>query len=124
MSRVHRTGLPGPLSRSRHADGRSAGAYQRVGIIRREVYCRFKVTTQSLELLSNRDHPMVAVGPEVPVCGNRFAVAADESQTCFIADNAFQIRRHVVEVEILTSTVTCLLYTSDAADERSSVDLG
>ena len=35
------------------------------------------------------------------------------------------IVRHVPERERVTSEwVTCLLYTSDAADERSSVDLG
>ena len=29
-----------------------------------------------------------------------------------------------VELDALADAVTCLLYTSDAADERSSVDLG
>ena len=30
----------------------------------------------------------------------------------------------IVEMELLSPRITCLLYTSDAADERSSVDLG
>ena len=29
-----------------------------------------------------------------------------------------------VSIEVFDKTVNCLLYTSDAADERSSVDLG
>ena len=37
---------------------------------------------------------------------------------------AFEAQAIAIELENMTPTRPCLLYTSDAADERSSVDLG
>ena len=39
-------------------------------------------------------------------------------------DSTDQIPRRAVQEGLITRLGTCLLYTSDAADERSSVDLG
>ena len=38
--------------------------------------------------------------------------------------NEREVHEHLDELEFLAQTAGCLLYTSDAADERSSVDLG
>ena len=38
--------------------------------------------------------------------------------------NVTEVVRHTVSVDVIAPGKPCLLYTSDAADERSSVDLG
>ena len=48
-----------------------------------------------------------------------------EAQRHIVAGSLELFRAHNRQIKVLRSAlITCLLYTSDAADERSSVDLG
>ena len=56
-----------------------------------------------------------------PVHFNKGAVVLEIGSVCA---HAFHVTRGLLRVATLDKNGDCLLYTSDAADERSSVDLG
>src|SRR5678810_1493154 len=64
-----------------------------------------------------------------PHCGYHFRLGARERLSMLFDDGKFEeLDAEVISIDPLefvdTKPYACLLYTSDAADERSSVDLG
>src|SRR5678816_749145 len=80
--------------------------------------------------LAREFHRRMAAGEADVVFGYRTG-RADAAASSFLSDTFWRLyRRFVVRdmpeggIDVFGCTRTCLLYTSDAADERSSVDLG
>ena len=75
---------------------------------------------------SSNTYSQVFSEKDVEVCSSKFKLAVDKS-LCKkpINEVVIEIGKSFLATEYVAHTLeTCLLYTSDAADERSSVDLG